>query len=268
VVTNVGYAHIESFDSIEGIALAKRELIEALPVSGTAVLNADDPRVLAFRTAHSGRTITYGFSPDADIRAEELELDPDGAAFSVDRVRFRTRLTGRHGVLNLLAGIAVARVFEIETAKLVDAVAELKPGRMRGERHRWHGVTILDDSYNSNPNAVRAMIDVLRDEPAGRRIAVLGEMLELGSWSAALHEQVGEYAAQAGIDVIVGVSGAARNLVNSGKAAGMADDRALFFDDPEKAGNFLREFVRPGDAILFKGSRGTHVERALTAMES
>jgi UDP-N-acetylmuramoyl-tripeptide--D-alanyl-D-alanine ligase len=268
VVTNVGYAHIESFDSIEGIALAKRELIEALPVSGTAVLNADDPRVLAFRTAHSGRTITYGFSPDADIRAEELELDPDGAAFSVDRVRFRTRLTGRHGVLNLLAGIAVARVFEIETAKLVDAVAELKPGRMRGERHRWHGVTILDDSYNSNPNAVRAMIDVLRDEPAGRRIAVLGEMLELGSWSAALHEQVGEYAAKAGIDVIVGVSGAARNLVNSGKAAGMADDRALFFDDPEKAGNFLREFVRPGDAILFKGSRGTHVERALTAMES
>lgn len=268
VVTNVGYAHIESFDSIEGIALAKRELIEALPPSGTAVLNADDPRVLAFQAVHPGRTITYGISPEADIRAEELELDPDGAAFTVDRVRFRTRLTGRHGVSNLLAGIAVARVFEIDTAKLVDAVSEVKPGRMRGERHRWRGVTILDDSYNSNPNAVRAMIDVLRDEAAERRIAVLGEMLELGSWSRALHEEVGEYAARAGIDVIVGVSGTASNLVNSAKARGIADDRAIFFDDPEKAGDFLREFVRPGDAILFKGSRGTHVERALAALES
>jgi UDP-N-acetylmuramoyl-tripeptide--D-alanyl-D-alanine ligase len=268
VVTNIGYAHIESFDSIDGVALAKRELIEALPASGTAVLNADDARVAAFRTVHSGGTVTYGVSPDADIRADGLELDPDGAAFSVDGSRFRTRLAGRHGVSNILAGIAVARIFGIPTADLVDAAAELKPGRMRGERHRWRGVTVLDDSYNSNPDAARAMIDVLRAETAARHIAVLGEMLELGSWSSALHEKIGEYAASAGIDVIIGVRGAAKRLVQTAKAGGVPGDRAIFFDEPEEAGNFLREFVRPGDAILFKGSRGTHVERALAAMES
>jgi UDP-N-acetylmuramoyl-tripeptide--D-alanyl-D-alanine ligase len=268
VVTNVGYAHIESFDSIDGIALAKRELIEALPSNGTAVLNADDPRVLEFRAVHDGPLITYGISPAADIRAEKVELDTEGVAFDVGAVQMRSRLMGRHGVSNILAGIAVAHVFGIETAALVDAAAGLKPGRMRGERHRWRGVVVLDDSYNSNPDAARAMIDVLRDEPAARRIAVLGEMLELGTWSCALHERIGEYAAGAGIDVIVGVRGAARQLVEMAKASGVQEDRAIFFQEPEEAGSFLREFVRPGDAILFKGSRGTHVERALAIMES
>jgi UDP-N-acetylmuramoyl-tripeptide--D-alanyl-D-alanine ligase len=159
-------------------------------------------------------------------------------------------------------------VFQIPTAELADAIAELKPGRMRGERHRWRGVTIFDDSYNSNPDAVRVMLDVLRDEPAARRIAVLGEMLELGAWSRELHRAVGEYAAAAGIDTIVGVRGAAGELVEAANAALGSRDRAMFFDDPEGAGAFLREFVRPGDAILFKGSRGTHVERALRTMES
>lgn len=268
VVTNVGYAHIESFDSIDGVALAKRELIEALPPTGTAVLNADDARVLDFRSVHRGPVVTYGISPVADIRAEEVELDSEGVAFTVSGIRLRSRLMGRHGVSNILAGIAVARVFGISTAELVDAIAELKPGRMRGERHRWRGVTVLDDSYNSNPDAARAMLDVLHDEPAARRIAVLGEMLELGSWSGVLHKKIGEYAAQANIDMIIGVRGAARQLVETAKASGLSGDRAIFFDEPEQAGNFLREFVRPGDAILFKGSRGTHVERALAIMES
>lgn len=268
VVTNVGYAHIESFDSIDGIALAKRELIEALPPDGTAVLNADDARVLEFRNVHAGPVVTYGISPVAGILAQDVELDTEGVSFKVEGVPLRSRLMGRHGVSNILAGIAVARVFGIATADLRDAIAELKPGKMRGERHRWRGVTVLDDSYNSNPDAARAMIDVLRDEPARRRIAVLGEMLELGSWAGALHEKIGEYAAGAGIDVIVGVRGAARQLVKMAKANGVPDDRAIFFDEPEETGNFLREFVRPGDAILFKGSRGTHVERALAIMES
>lgn len=268
VVTNVGYAHIESFDSIDRIAEAKRELIESLPPTGTAVLNADDARVLEFRNVHPGPVVTYGISPAADVRAADIELDAEGVSFAVDGVRLRSRLMGRHGVSNILAGIAVSRVFGIGVAELADVIAELKPGKMRGERHRWRGVTVLDDSYNSNPDAARAMIDVLRDEPASRRIAVLGEMLELGSWSQTLHEKVGEYAAHTGIDVIIGVRGAAKQLVEMAKVGGAAHERAIFFDEPEAAGNFLREFVRPGDAILFKGSRGTHVERALAIMES
>jgi UDP-N-acetylmuramoyl-tripeptide--D-alanyl-D-alanine ligase len=268
VVTNVGYAHIEAFDSVDAIALAKRELIESLPPDGVAVLNADDSRVFAFRDVFSGRVLTYGLSEQADLRAVDVEILPEGALFSVGGTRFRSSLLGRHGVLNVLAALAVATIFGIELQELPSAVSRLSPGRMRGERRQWRGVTILDDCYNSNPDAARFMIDVLQGESAGRRIAVLGEMLELGAWSERLHAGVGEYAAKAGIDVIIGIRGAARPLVDAASRRSAPGQEMFFFEEPETAGAFLRRFVKAGDAILFKGSRGTHVERALAAMES
>ena len=139
---------------------------------------------------------------------------------------------------------------------------------MRGERKVWRGATVLNDSYNSNPEAARNMLDVLRNEPAKRRIAVLGEMRELGEMSEQLHRELGAYAAKAGIDVVVGIHGAARFLVESALAAGARADATYFFDGPEPAGDFLKDFVKAGDAILFKGSRGTKVETALARMES
>jgi UDP-N-acetylmuramoyl-tripeptide--D-alanyl-D-alanine ligase len=139
---------------------------------------------------------------------------------------------------------------------------------MRGQRKLWRGATILDDSYNSNPDAAKQMIDVLRDEPAARRIAVLGEMLELGGWAEQLHRDVGAYAAAAGVDVVIGVHGAARSLADAARNHQPHGTHAQFFDQPEDAGEFLRHFAKPGDAILFKGSRGTRVERALAVMES
>ncbi|MBV9759697.1 MAG: UDP-N-acetylmuramoyl-tripeptide--D-alanyl-D-alanine ligase [Acidobacteriaceae bacterium] len=267
VVTNVGYAHVEAFDSIEGVAAAKRELIEALPETGVAVLNADDPRVAAFGAAHAGRSVTYGFSPGADMRATALETSAKGAVFTVCGARFETGLAGRHAVSNILAGLAVGKLFGIEPGELVEAVARLTAGEMRGERRRWRGATILNDAYNSNPEAARSMIDVLREEPAGRRIAVLGEMLELGRLAESLHRDLGNYVASAGVDVLVGVGGVSRSMVEEAKRAGMTH-AAFFFENPEEAGQFLREFARPGDAILFKGSRGAHIERALAAMEA
>ncbi|HEX7359493.1 MAG TPA: UDP-N-acetylmuramoyl-tripeptide--D-alanyl-D-alanine ligase [Bryobacteraceae bacterium] len=264
VVTNVGYAHIEAFDSIDGIAAAKRELIESLPDSGIAVLNADDERVARFRQAHRGRSVTYGFSETADVRATELELRADGASFSADGVRFRTSLSGRHAVSNILAGLAVAGVYEIDFSSLTDAVARLVPGSMRGERSEWRGITILNDCYNSNPEAARSMIEVLRNQPAQRRIAVLGEMRELGKSAEKLHRELGAYAANAGIDALIGIGGMSRALVEE---AAKTIRNAFFFESPEEAGTFLLEFTRPQDAILFKGSRGSHVERALARME-
>jgi UDP-N-acetylmuramoyl-tripeptide--D-alanyl-D-alanine ligase len=267
VVTNVGFAHIEFFESIEGIAAAKRELIEALGPRDVAVLNADDERVAEFTRSHKGRSILYGCSASAEVRAENPQLHPDGSCFTVDSIRFQTRLTGRHSISNILAGLAVARVFEIPFAELTDTIAALEPGNMRGERHVWNGATILDDSYNSNPEAARSMIDVLSGWPAQRRIAVLGEMLELGRKAEELHRELGAYAAQSGVDVLIGVRGASKSLVEAGRQNGLADGAALFFDEPEEAGEFLRTLVRNGDAVLFKGSRGSHVERALAAME-
>lgn len=264
VVTNVGYAHVEAFDSIEGVALAKRELIEALdPQTGIAVLNADDPRVLRFGEIHPGRTITFGFSDGADVRATDIAFSPTGACFRVGGVDFGTTLAGRHGVLNLLAGMAVARAFEIPLERLPDAVASFTIGKMRGERLEHNGMVIWNDCYNSNPEAVDAMLEVLRSTPARRHIAVLGEMLELGHAAECLHRQAGRSAADSGLDTLIAVSGAARFMAEEAVRAGMPPQSVHFFEHPDEAGGFVRQWVQPGDALLFKGSRGVRMERAL-----
>ena len=263
VVTNVGWAHMESFDSIDGIAAAKRELIESLPPNGTAVLNADDERVAAFSTSHAGQVVTYGESEKATIRAEDVRFSEDGLAFRVGSIRFESPLTGRHSVSNLLAGIAVAGIYGITPERLTDRIRNIQPGKMRGERLRHRGILVFNDCYNSNPDAARAMLAVLRDTPARRRIAVLGEMLELGRWAEPLHRDVGNYAAECGIDVLVGLRGAACYMLDAAKRSGLRADAAFFFDDPVPAGQLVRSLAQPGDAVLFKGSRGVHVERAL-----
>src|SRR5271165_6987281 len=257
VVTNVGHAHMESFASIEGVAAAKRELIESLPADGIAVLNADDRLVSQFRSAHRGKTITFGISESADVRATEVELAGEGLRFRVGNTAFESPLAGRHNLMNLLAGIAVAGEFGIPARGLTGVVKNFTPGAMRGERFFHNGILILNDCYNSNPDAARAMIDALRDTPAKRRIAVLGEMLELGRWAESLHRDVGSYAARRGIDVLVGIRGEARHLVDAAREAGHAVDAAFFFSDPAEAGEQLRRIAQPGDVILFKGSRGT-----------
>jgi UDP-N-acetylmuramoyl-tripeptide--D-alanyl-D-alanine ligase len=263
VVTNVGWAHMESFDSIEGIAAAKRELIESLPPDGTAVLNSDDLRVAEFAKAHPGKVVTYGESERADVRAEDLKFSEDGLAFRVGSTQFQSPLTGRHSVANLLAGIAVAGLYGITPDRLTERVRNIRPGKMRGERFHHRGILVFNDCYNSNPDAARAMLAVLRDTPARRRIAVLGEMLELGRWAEPLHRDVGNYAAECGIDVLVGLRGAACYMLDAAKRSGLRADAAFFFDDPVPAGQLVSSLAQAGDAILFKGSRGVHVERAL-----
>ncbi len=263
VVTNVGSAHIENFDSVEDIAAAKRELIESLPTSGMAVLNADDRRVASFGGIHRGRTILYGESPDAQIRAKNIEHSAEGVRFRVGSTLFESPLSGRHGVSNILAGLAVAGIYGIPPERLQEKVRNFQPGKMRGERFRHRGILVYNDCYNSNPDAVRAMLDVLRSTPARQRIAVLGEMLELGRWAEPLHRDAGKYAVQCGIDVLVGIRGAACHLLDAAIGAGLRADAAFFFEDPAEAGRLAREKARAGDAILFKGSRGVHVELAL-----
>ena len=134
---------------------------------------------------------------------------------------------------------------------------------MRGERSVHNGVTIWNDSYNANPAAMNAMLDVLRDTAATRRIAVLGEMRELGSWSSRLHADTGVYAGKSGLDILIAVHGDARSMADSALSAGMARENVHFTEDSETAGELLKHIAKPGDAILFKGSRGTHMERAL-----
>jgi UDP-N-acetylmuramoyl-tripeptide--D-alanyl-D-alanine ligase len=264
VVTNAGWAHVESFGSIDGVAAAKRELIEELPAPGVAVLNADDPRVRAFRQTHPGRALTFGFSAEADVRAVAFDESAAGLTrFRASGVDFETTLAGRHGVMNLLAAIAVAQVFDIAPHRLRGAVRSFRAGAMRGERSQHGGIEIWNDCYNSNPEAAQAMIAALGSAPAARRLAVLGEMLELGRASEELHRLVGRYAAENGVDFLIGVQGQASAMVDEAVKRGMPPEAARFFEDAAEAGVFLRGLARPGDAILFKGSRGVRIERAL-----
>lgn len=264
VVTNVGTAHIENFESIEGVAAAKRELVEALPDSGTAILNFDDERVRNFAAAHSGAVVTYGTQKGADLQAEDIRYTETGSEFRVRGLgEFRCPLPARGGISSSLAALAVARALDLSSEPLREAIGSLQPARMRLERIEHGGMTIWNDCYNSNPEAAKMMLDLLAATPAQRRIAVLGEMLELGRWSEELHRDVGLHVARCGITVLVGIRGAACHLVDAARGAGLTAGAAYFFDGPSEAGTFLKSIARPGDALLFKGSRGTRVEAAL-----
>ena len=264
VVTNVGTAHIESFDSIDAIAAAKRELIEALPVDGIAVLNADDERVRAFARIHPGRSILYGTHEDAELRATEIAYNANGCEFTLGAAgRFQCPLPARGGLMTALAALATAHAFDLDPANSKDAIATLKSPSMRLQRIERDGMVIWDDCYNSNPEAACMMLDLLAVTPATRRIAVLGEMRELGIWAEELHREVGRHAVQCEVSVLVGIRGAARYLVDAARGAGLTAGAAYFFEEPQSAGQFLKTLARAGDAILFKGSRGTRVELAL-----
>lgn len=271
VVTNAGTAHIEHLGSVEAIAAAKRELVESLPPEGAAVLNADDERVRAMASACPGRAVFFGstqFVPSeaTHVRASNVEYGPEGTRFDVPDVgSFFCPLPARAGLMAALAALAVARALEWDLRELKETIAHLPPVPMRLERLEHSGMVIWNDCYNSNPEAAMMMLDLLADTPGARRIAVLGEMLELGHWSESLHRVVGRYAARRGIAVLVGIRGAARQLVDAALDAGLSPGAAHFFDDPLSAGRFLKSVAQPGDAILFKGSRGVHVEFALEA---
>ena len=170
-------------------------------------------------------------------------------------MQFEIPLPGRHGVMNALAAIAVAGVFGIPPQRLTEAARSLRTGKMRGERIESGGITILNDCYNANPEAVRAMLDVLGATPARRRLAVLGEMLELGRSAEPLHREIGNYVAGRGIDVLIGIRGASRHMVDEAVRAGMSG-AAYFFEDPQAAGDFLRGLARRGRRRFIQGIAG------------
>ena len=273
VVTNVAAVHLEHFESgIEGIAAAKREIVEALPVEGFAFLNGDDPRVASFSLAMkpgSEGVLLYGTRANCRVRATEIEeLGLAGTRFLVkadaQQHSLQLQLMGRHNVLNALAAVSVGLASGLPLARCCEALEALRPTAKRGEVLHWKGARLINDCYNSNPHALDAMVATLAQSSAERRILVAGEMLELGPEAAALHADCGRAAALAGIEVIVGVRGLAQSLVGAAAAVGA---HALFFDTPAEAGDWLQTFLRPGDLVLLKASRGVRLEGALDVFE-
>jgi UDP-N-acetylmuramoyl-tripeptide--D-alanyl-D-alanine ligase len=270
VVTNVGTAHIENFaEGQAGIARAKFELVEALPLNGVAFLNCDDPYVSQFGRDYLGRVVYFGRGPCADPQFLEAREDLEGLHLKFRAGEREAALTlhllGEHNASNALAGLAVALEAGVDLDAAVRALESLTAGDKRGEVMEIAGATILNDCYNSNPEALRSMIRTLAGRPAKRRILIAGEMLEQGEQGPMLHAACGRAAAEAGLDLVAGVGGNAVHLATSCCAGGVA---AIFLPDAEAAGRWLRGRLRAGDVVLVKGSRGVHLERAIEAIKS
>ncbi len=268
VVTCVAPVHLGFFSSVADIARAKYELIQALPASGTAVLNADDEYVSQFGRDFSGRVITFGIQRPADVRADAIkEQGAEGSQFDVvsgcTRVHARLPLIGRHNVYNALAAIAVAQVSGLTLEQAASGVAQLTPSDKRGEVTTVAGATVINDTYNSNPRALDYVVDALagmKIVEGGRRIVVAGEMLELGPATDDLHRRSGAHMADKKINLVLGVRGAAKKIVEGANEGGV---RAEYVDTPEQAGEWLSRTVRSGDIVLLKASRGVKLEKAL-----
>lgn len=266
----VAPAHLANFTSVEEIALAKRELVEGLNgADSVAVLNADDLRVAAMASVAPGRVLTYAVQHSADYTAEQIEdRGALGSSFTLVHAGRRTRmelgLPGRHVIHNALAAVAAASVWNIGVEDAQTVFPKLLTPAMRGELIRFsNGAALINDSYNSSPAALEAMTTLLASTPGyQRRILAAGEMLELGPTSAELHREGGKFAAQTGkIDFVFGVQGAASDLVNGAIAGGIPPANTRFFPGSVDAAVFLVNFLKPGDLLLVKGSRGVKMER-------
>ena len=277
VVTWVHGVHLSRMGSLAAIERAKSELVEALPSDGVAVLNQDDRRVRRMADRTAARVLTYGLSHDADVGADDItSAGFDGMRFTLRlpparggrpaRVPARIPGLGKLSVHNALAGAAVGHAAGIEPAKIVHALAGGWSAAHRGHVHRLGRVTLIDDSYNASPPSVTAALDLLAGLP-GRRVAVLGEMLELGKGAASGHREVGT-AAAATVDMLVVVGPGATGIATGARSAGLDASRILEARDREAALDLLRARLRDGDVVLVKGSRGVELDLLVDALRA
>jgi len=271
VVTAIGESHLEMLGTLENVARAKGELIAGLPPDGTAVLNRDDALVMGLARLCRGRVMTYGLAGPADVTATHIRFEPEGMAFRLvaGGVRADVRLPawGRHNVANALAAAAVGLALGMDAEAVAFGAAAWSPPTMRLRPVRAGEMLILNDAYNSSPASVRAALDVL-EEAGGdrRRIAVLGEMRELGPRSTDLHRAVGSDAARRRLTALLTVGPGARAIGDGAAADGMSGDRIMHAETVDEAADRLRRILRPGDIVLIKGSRALHMERIVEAL--
>ena len=278
IITNVAPVHLEFFSSVDEIARAKGEILEDMPPAGVFVYNADDRRVAALASSFHGRRVSFSLEREADVQVTDVRTVGSNST----RFRLRTGwgesscqvdFVGRHHLYNLAAAVAAARTLGLSRGQIEGAIPGLSPlpmrGRIRGlEMSDSRRIRILDDSYNSNPQAVRMVLEAVgQSAGAGRRILALGEMLELGPESAVWHRRVGRMAARIEPHLLAAVGAGARPVLEGAREAGLEDARTLFFGTSEEAADYLSGFICSGDFLLIKGSRGIGMERIAALLE-
>jgi UDP-N-acetylmuramoyl-tripeptide--D-alanyl-D-alanine ligase len=264
VITAVGEAHLETFQTLEQIELEKGQLIEVLPPTGMALLAGDDPRVRAIAKRARCNALLVGEGPENSVRASHIVEEPNRIRFQVDGRSYVLRAVGRHHVRAALFAIAAGREFGMGPEEIAEGLQTFKPAPGRCRLEPIGPWWVIDDTYNASPGSMRAACEVLRRWPGpGKRILIAGDMLELGRTSAKLHREIGRAAAQAEIDLLLGSGRHARDLVAGARAAGMPTAQAIHYEELEDLLAGLEERLEPGDAVLVKGSRGMRMERVI-----
>ena len=278
LITNVAEVHLEFFRNLNEIAAAKGEILDHMRPGGTFAFNLDDPKVAALAQQHPGKRLSFGFCPDADVRITRCVMESLSSmrlTLELEGEQIRTELpfAGRHLAYNVAGAVSLGLVYGLSLENLQAGVDALKPSPMRGSVLQLNTgerdpLTIWDHSYNSNPRAVQAVLDTIRELKGFRRkILVLGEMLELGERSPELHRQVGRAVTSTDANLLVAVGEGAGGLLEGARADGFAADRARHFEDMCGAVQFLTGEVRGGDLILVKGSRGIGLDRIIDKLK-
>lgn len=266
VITSIGREHLEFFGDVAGVAQEEGRLAELLPADGRLFLNGDDEWSARIAQRTAAAVVRVGLSESCDWRARELRMDAAGVAFAVDAVQpefsgeYRIHLLGRHQVLNALFAIAIGAELGLNREEIARGLAECQPAKMRLQIWECGGARVLDDAYNANADSMLAALQTLRDFPCkGRRIAVLGDMTELGAHSDAAHAEVGRRAAELGVEQLFTVGANAAIMARAARDAGL--HRVLEFMEIEAAAPAVKSFLKPGDVVLLKASRATRLER-------
>lgn len=266
VITNIGLSHIEKLGSRQNILKAKMEIFEGLKSGGLVVLNGDDKLLYGLKDLLKFRTVYYGMEDGLTYQACNVKsLGEHGTSFEItyknNDYKLNVPVPGVHNVYNALAAIAVGIEMNMDMESIIEGIAEFTPGQMRLNIISYKGIKIINDAYNASPKSMEAAIDVLKDiGDSGRTFAVLGDMLEMGEWAYKAHTDIGKYAVLKGVDYIVTVGENGKNIAGGAIASGAAEDSVFSFDNNGEVSSFLKSFVKNGDIILVKGSRGMKME--------
>jgi len=258
VVTNVGRAHVGLFGSVEAVAQEKTDLVRSLGSGGRGVVNADDGLLAAALRDTKVPLTRFGIEARAEFRASNVDVATGGSRFTVQGQTVMLKVPGGHNVYNALAAIAAASLFGVSVKDAAAALPGFEPPRMKAAQ--FGGITVIDDTYNANPDSMAAALDVLSLADAGRRIFVMGEMFELGDASEDLHREVGSRIPGARVDLLVGIGEATRQAVEAAVEAGMRREQVFWYEARPDAKLALRRLLRPGDVVLVKASRRAGLE--------
>lgn len=265
VITNIGASHLERLGDLDGVFNEKINIVAGLKKGGTLIVNADDAHLCKVRNTKNYKVVTFGVHRGI-IKPEKLTWNENSCAdFYIGRTHFTLNVPGDHNLYDALAAIAVGEAFRIPKGEMAKALAGFRSTTMRMEVKIANGFKIVSDCYNANPSSTKMALQTLGNmKMSGRRIAVLGDMLELGKESGNLHKQIGAMVPEMNFDMLLAVGKDAKNYVDGAKGRGMKNVK--HFDAVEEVVSYLSETVAEGDVLLVKGSRGMHMEKVVEAL--